>query len=185
MKIMLGFEVDFNWEMKQVQSAMLKNFMHEAPSMQPHITLKIPVEIESLQDDSYLNMGSACDELAQKVATFTGNLKGFSMFGSHVVFADVELTQELDDFFNTLNTHLTDWGFKLQEFEINRKPHVTLATNFGSNTDKAGKMVKWLEQQDYLEANKAGIPIEFSKITMFGKNKGELWQPMTEFPFNG
>lgn len=182
MKIMLAFKVD-KWEVNQVRSTITDTW-ELAPKMAPHITLKAPVEVEDFTDPKYLNMCNACEELHGKVEDFTSKLKGFSTFGNHVVFADVELTQEMDEFFELLNTTLNAWGFELNEFEINRKPHVTMATGFASSSE-AGEIMKWLKKQQYLNLNQNGIPLVFTGITMYGKTDSDTWQEMKEFSFNG
>lgn len=182
MKIMLGFDVHL-WEVNQVRRAIQRDW-DRVPNMQAHITLKVPVEIDGFDDPTYTNLCEACDELSRSVKPFVGTLRGFSTFGSHVVFADVELTAEFHAFSELLNATLTAWGFSLNGFETNRIPHVTLATGF-KDTGEAEKIIAWVREQDYLEMNKGGVSTDFNRITMYGKPEGEQWKPMKEFCFNG
>jgi len=97
----------------------------------PHITVKVPFEVESMEDVNKVRV--LMHDLAKRTKSFQVEIDGYSNFGDKVLYGVVKNTEEFLQLSDPLIDALTEDG-QPKEYERGRMIfHSTLATNLSSN----------------------------------------------------
>ncbi len=116
MKIMLGIPM-IDPVFEEAQSFVKQQFGIEPPTTKPHITLKIPFGVRSNQSDKYKRLEEVALYWASVTTVMRTRIIGYNHFFGNVVFADIEMTPEMEKSFDCLNRAFSNSGFELSKFE--------------------------------------------------------------------
>ena len=133
-----------------------------------HITLKSPFEVENIKGIEQL-----LRRLVKNQKKSIIKIKGFGNFRRFVAFFKTKFSLEAKKTQKQLIKELSKAGIKIQEFDINFKPHATIA--YG-NTKKTFNDI-W----GYLnKIKKPNFNLEFDNITILKKPR-KYWKIYKEF----
>lgn len=165
---------------KEAQQTVKDRLMLEPPNLSPHITLTVPIQIESEEDPKFLGMQRVALKMQEIQKPVETRITGYSTFRDRVVFANVEKNEALNNLFSVFNEQLELQGVKLKPTEKDRHPHITIVKEYPSGV--SGKDIIELLSVRSDDRISRGFPIKLSHLVIYTKE--EKWDTQHVFRFD-
>jgi 2'-5' RNA ligase len=189
MKIMLALKIPEQAKFKALQKHVANHCGNKVPSLEPHITLTIPIKCEH-QSEKYFVMHKVARQVSNIARPFPIATTDFGSFYDRVLYlgvTDVPSCPLFSHFLNLVNAVLEFNGHTLHKMELGRKAHITIAKEFPSGTANAysAKQIAYEYEEDAGEDDDRFFQnnvMTLSSIQVYAKDDGD-WFMEAEYPF--